>query len=62
MNDVAAAPPTAETDTASALDDVALTPFQPVTLESLLAASAKVEISDLNWPKADTFALVSAAC
>ena len=62
LKDVTAAPPTALTDTASALEEVALTPFHPVTLVSLLAASASVDTSDLNWPKVDTLALVSAAC
>jgi len=51
---VAAAPPTALTDTASAFDELALTPFQPVTLVSLPAASPSADTSDLKLPNADT--------
>ena len=61
LNEVGKVPPTALAETYLESDEVVLTPFQPVTLVSLLAASCRVDTSDLICPKADILVLTVAA-
>jgi len=62
LKEVGKVPPTALAETNLESDDVVETPFQPVTLVSLLAASCSVETSDLICPKAEILVLTVAAC
>jgi hypothetical protein len=62
LNVVGKVPPTAVAVTYLVSEDVVATPFQPVTLVSLPAASCNVETSDLIWPNAEILVLTVAAC